>query len=247
MSTDATTTPDTPIRIKLIGCGGIGGHLARNLCHFLHAERRSAHVSLVDGDAFEEKNRGRMRFAALDNKAVVLARELAQAFGGGRLTIEPIPEYVTPENVRQIVTDGDVVLLAVDNHATRRLVGAVDDLRDVAIVSGGNDGVEPDQGLWGTYGNVQIVRRRAGAWTTNPLTAFHPEIEDPSDALPTSLGCAALAQAGAPQLLFTNLAVASAMLNAFYALVHDRVPYEEVYVDIARNHVAPIVRAVTTA
>jgi predicted dinucleotide-binding enzyme len=239
-------TPDTPIRIKVIGCGGIGGHLARNLCHFLYAERRPAHVSLVDGDAFEEKNRGRMRFTALENKAVVLARELARAFGGGSLTIEPIPEYVTPENVREIVGEGDVVLLAVDNHATRRLVGgAIADRRDVVIVSGGNDGVEPEQDRDGTYGNVQIVRRAAGAWTTNSLTAFHPEIEDAADALPTTLSCAELAQAGAPQLLFTNLAVASAMLNAFYALVHERIPYEEVYLDIARNRVTPIVRAVT--
>ena len=64
------------MRISVIGCGGIGGHVARHLCHFLHAERRTAHVTLVDGDAFEERNRSRMRFAALDNKALVLAREL---------------------------------------------------------------------------------------------------------------------------------------------------------------------------
>ena len=233
-----------PIRIKVVGCGGIGGHLARNLCHFLYAEQRPAHVSLVDGDTFEEKNRSRMRFTTLANKAVVLARELAQAFGGGSLTIEPIPEYVTPENVRDIVAEGDVVLLAVDNHATRRLVGAVADLRDVVIVSGGNDGVEPEEGMEGTYGNVQIVRRVAGVWATNSLTTFHPEIEDATDALPTALGCAELALGGAPQLLFTNLAVASAMLNAFYALVHDRLPYEEVYIDIGRNRVAPVVRMV---
>ena len=37
------------------------------------------------------------------------------------------------------------------------------------------------------------------------------------------------------------------MLNAFYALVHDRLPYEEVYLDVAQNRVTPIVRAVTTA
>jgi molybdopterin/thiamine biosynthesis adenylyltransferase len=130
--------------IKVIGCGGIGGHLARNLCHFLHAERRPCHVTLVDGDAFEERNRGRMRFATLENKAVVLARELARAFGGGTLTIEPLPEYVTPENVGTIVAESDWVLMAVDNHATRRLVGdAVAARRDVTLLSGGNDGVDP--------------------------------------------------------------------------------------------------------
>jgi hypothetical protein len=234
----ATTT-----RIKVIGCGGIGGHLARNLCHFLQAERRPAHVTLVDGDTFEERNRTRMRFATLDNKAVALARELAQAFGCGTLTVEPLPEYVTPENVGLIVTEGDVVLMAVDNHATRRLVGrTVETLRDVVLLSGGNDGVAPDEDQHGTYGNVQIVRREAGVWATSSLTAFHPEIELATDKLPTELGCADLVQRGAPQLLFTNLAVASAMLNAFYGLLQARVAYDEVCLDILKNRATPIVR-----
>ena len=237
-------TADATTRISVIGCGGIGGHLARHLCHFLHAERRSAHVTLVDGDVFEEKNRVRMRFVALENKAVAMARELALAFGGGSVTLEPVPEYVTPENVRTLVTGGTLVFLAVDNHATRRLVGArVAELRDVVLVSGGNDGVEPAAGREGTYGNVQVVRRVRGAWRTNSLTDLHPEIAEATDRLPTELGCADLVQAGAPQLLFTNLAVASAMLNAFYGLLHDRATYEEVFLDIVKNRVSPIARA----
>jgi hypothetical protein len=235
----------TPTRIEVIGCGGIGGHLARNLCHFLYAERRPAHVMLVDGDAFEEKNRGRMRFTSLENKAVALAGELARAFGGATLTIEPLPEYVTPENVATIICEGDVVFLAVDNHATRRLVGrTVEALRDVVLLSGGNDGVVPERGERGSYGNVQVVRREDGAWRTGSLTAFHPEIESATDKLPTELGCAELAQQGAPQLLFTNLAVASAMLNAFYGLLQAEAAYDEVCLDIVKNRVTPIVRTV---
>jgi predicted dinucleotide-binding enzyme len=229
------------LRITLIGCGGIGGHLAPNLCRFLHAERRSAHVTLVDGDAFEERNRSRMRFAALGNKAVVLARELATAFGDV-LTIEPRPEYVTEENVQSVVRDGDVVLLAVDNHATRRVVDAhVATLADVIVVSGGNDAIE--EGRNGTYGNVQIVRRTGGRACTNSLARFHPEIATPRDTLPTELGCGELASV-APQLLFTNLAVASVMLNAVYGILHGAVRYEEVYVDIQGNRVSPVERPV---
>ena len=235
----------TSTRIRVIGCGGIGGHLARNLCHFLHAQRHAAHVTLVDGDTFEEKNRDRMRFTKLENKAVAMARELAVAFGGGPLTIEPVPEYVTPENVRSIVTQGDIVFLAVDNHATRRLIGAaLGSLRDVVLLSGGNDGVEADEERHGTYGNVQVVRREAGAWVTNSLTRFHPEIAEARDKLPTEMGCADLVHAGAPQLLFTNLAVASAMLNAFYGLLQDLASYEEVCLDIVKNRVTPVEREV---
>ena len=114
--------------------------------------------------------------AALDNKALVLARELVDAFGDV-VTVEPVPDYVTPGNVTALVRDGTIVFLAVDNHATRRLVAtAVESLRDVVLISGGNDGVEPEAGRTGTYGNVQLVWRAQGAWRTSPLTRHHPEI-----------------------------------------------------------------------
>jgi len=233
MAMDAT-------RIKVVGCGGIGGHLAPNLCHFLYAERRPAHVVLVDGDAYEPRNAGRMRFRTLENKAVAMARELASAFGEV-LTLEPVPAYLTPANVATLAESGDVVFLAVDNHQTRHLVDAhCATLPDVTLISGGNDGVE--DGAAGTFGNVQVVRRAGGRPLTNTLGRFHPEIEEPADRLPGELSCAELAAAGVAQLLFTNLAVASAMLNAFYALLRDAVRYEEVYLDIAINRVEPVER-----
>jgi molybdopterin/thiamine biosynthesis adenylyltransferase len=230
----------TRLHVKLIGCGGIGGHLAPNLCQYLHAERRAAHVVLVDGDTFEERNRSRMRFATCENKALVTARDLARAFGDV-LTIEPRPEYVTAENIDTLVGDGDVVFLAVDNHATRRLVDTrCARLDDATLISGGNDGV--DEGHDGTYGNVQIVRRAGGRAVTSTLSRFHPEIRAPRDRRPDELSCTELAHAGAPQLLFTNLAVASAMLNAFYALQRGEPKYEEVFLDILKNSVVPVVR-----
>jgi molybdopterin/thiamine biosynthesis adenylyltransferase len=228
-------------RIKVVGCGGIGGHLAPNLCHFLYAERRAAHVTLVDGDTYEPGNAARMRFRNLENKAVAMARELASAFGAV-LTLEPVPAYLTPANIATLVESGDVVFLAVDNHQTRHLIDAhCATLPDVTLISGGNDGVE--DGATGTFGNVQVVRRAAGRPLTNTLACFHPEIETPADRIPGELSCTELAAAGVAQLLFTNLAVASAMLNAFYGLLRDAVPYEEVYLDIAKNRMQPVERA----
>jgi hypothetical protein len=96
----------------------------------------------------------------------------------------------------------------------------------------------------GTYGNVQIVRRSHGRYLTGSLGRFHPEIREPQDRIPTELGCVELAQAGAPQLLFTNLAVASAMLNGFYAVRQREAEYEEVCLDIVKNRYVPIRRPV---
>jgi hypothetical protein len=230
----------TASRFAVIGCGGVGGHLAPNLCHYLHAERRAAHVVVVDGDTFEPRNRSRMRFTSCENKAVATARELAGAFGDV-LTMEPVPSYVTAENIATLVVERSVVFLAVDNHATRRLV---DDhcaaLDDVVLISGGNDGVE--DGRKGTYGSVQLVRRVGGRSLTSSLRRFHPEIETPEDRHPGELDCLTLAREGAPQLLFTNLAVASAMLSAFYGVERDATAYEEVYLDILKNRVQPVAR-----
>ena len=228
------------MRVTLIGCGGIGGHLARNVGHLLHARREPVHVRLVDGDAFEEKNRDRMRFGPPGNKAVALSRELASAFPGV-ITLEPVPEYVGPDNAASLVQEGDVVLSAVDNHATRRLLDErCAALRDVVLISGGNDGVEGEQD--GTYGNVQVVRRRDGEALTSALVEFHPEILLAADKLPTEQGCLELAQS-APQLLVTNVAVASAMLSVFWRLVcRGDLDYEEVYVDVARNRVNAVAR-----
>jgi hypothetical protein len=56
------------------------------------------------------------------------------------------------------------------------------------------------------------------------------------------MSCDELSQEAAPQLLFTNLAVASAMLNAFYAWRQGKLQYGEVYLDILEGKANPIVR-----
>ena len=52
-----------------------------------------------------------------------------------------------------------------------------------------------------------------------------------------------LLEEGEPQLLFTNLAIASAMLSAYYTVVELGSPeYHEVYVDIRRARMVPVTR-----
>ena len=60
------------------------------------------------------------------------------------------------------------------------------------------------------------------------MTRFHLEIADPRDQSLHEMSCDELSQQAAPQLLFTNLAVASAMLNAFYAWRQGKLQYGEV-------------------
>lgn len=231
-------TPEDTGRFVIIGLGGVGGLVLRLLVPFLHHEGAGATVLCVDGDSFEPRNRARMWFEDLGPKANVLAEEMARDYGD-RVSLIPVPDYVTPHRAGRIIQERDVVFCAPDNHATRRLVERrCQRLSDVALFSGGNDGVEA--GHTGTFGNVQIYLRAGGRDVTNPLSTFHPEIREPGDRVPGG-GCAA-ATPSAPQLLFTNAAVASSLLGAFYAWRQGELGYEEAYLDVLSGRQVPVKR-----
>ena len=135
------------------------------------------------------------------------------------------------DNVGLIVREGDIVLLAVDNHPTRALVDRhVATLRDATLISGGNDE---------TDGNVQLVRRRDGYGRRPPGRDPPGDRRGGRGGASAGPGCQVLA-AERPQLLVTNLMVASAMLNALWAVIeHGSVPYSEVYLDVVQLRGSP--------
>ena len=213
------------LEIKAIGIGGIGCALLPFLCRYLQYAGEPARLTLIDGDRFERGNAARQAFSGLGNKAEVKAGELAREFEA--LALRSRPEYVTEDNVARLIGEGEVVFLMVDNHASRHLVSRhVSSLADLTLISGGNDYED---------GNVQVYIRQGGRDLTPSLARYHPEIADPQDRNPAALSCEELMAAGAPQLLFANLMVASLMLNAFYALRQGRLNYSEVYLDIVQN------------
>ncbi len=220
------------LEIKAIGIGGIGCALLPFLCRYLNYAGERARLTLIDGDHFERANAPRQAFPRPGNKAEVKALELAQEFEA--LSLRAVPEYVTAANIRHLITAGDVVFLMVDNHASRHLVDEhAATLRDLTLISGGNDFED---------GNLQVYLRRDGRDLTPRLSRYHPEIARPQDRHPAELSCEELMAAGAPQLLFTNLMVASLMLNAFYAVRLDLPGYCEVYLDIRQNLSRPVSR-----
>jgi hypothetical protein len=243
MSTDRRERPPDRLwgrSVKVIGLGGIGTPVAQALTQFLGVNHPGTTLFLIDGDAFEERNRARVAFRDGGNKAIAKARELSSTCRSPT-TIVPVPKYVTPHNVHRILTENDVIFLAVDNHATRRCVSnRCRQLRGGVLISGGNDGIDEDHD--GTFGNVMIYERLAGRDVTNPLTRHHPEIARPLDKRPDEVGCAELTHSS-PQLLFTNLTVAAAMLGVFYAWLTRPLEYEEVFIDVARGRMQPVRRA----
>lgn len=213
------------LEIKAIGIGGIGCALLPFLCRYLQYSGEPARITLIDGDRFERGNAARQAFSGLGNKAEVKSHELAREYEA--LAFRSKPEYVTEDNVARLIGEGEVVFLMVDNHSSRHLVSRhASSLADLSLISGGNDYAD---------GNVQVYIRQGGLDLTPSLARYHPEIAAPQDRNPAAMSCEELMAAGALQLLFANLMVASLMLNAFYALREGRLNYSEVYLDILQN------------
>jgi hypothetical protein len=225
-------------RIKVIGLGGIGCIVVQYLAVFLKSLERPVRLVLIDGDRFEVANSRRMVFPRVGNKAEVKAAEVVSWLGPSEVSVAAVPSYLNQENVEQLLRPGDHVFLCVDNHPTRKLVSEhCGRLQAVALFSGGNEGVDPPRER-GTYGNVQVYVRQGGKDLTAPLTRFHPEIANPKGKLPTEASCAELA-VSTPQILFTNLAVASALLSAFFTYTCGRLAYQEVKLDILEARMLP--------
>jgi molybdopterin/thiamine biosynthesis adenylyltransferase len=215
-----------PERIVLVGLGGIGSQLLPSLVRYLaiRPEPRPLLV-LVDGDAYEPGNRTRQVFPE-SAIGVNKAEALAEVYRG--LTVQAVADYLTDENVATIIRDDDLVLLAVDNHWSRFLVDRhLAGLQEVTLISGGNDE---------TDGNVQLVRRREGQFVDGSLAEIHVEIGRATEAeFAARNGCERQAEER-PQLVVTNLMVASAMLNCLWAVLErGSVSYSEVYLDVIAN------------
>ncbi len=233
---------------RIIGLGGIGQIVATYLVRYLSNLSVKARVVLIDGDRFEQGNESRMSVSNLfENKATATVEAVAGSCRDSSVTILGVPEYVRPDNLASLIHSGpgESVLMCVDNHATRKLVGDYcQGLKDICLLSGGNDGVGPDGAgtvRQGTAGNVQVVLRRDGRTLTPGLSDHHPEIASPKDALPDDRSCGALLES-APQILFTNLTAAACLLNTWRLFVSGELHYSELVFDIQQGRTAPLIQ-----
>jgi predicted ThiF/HesA family dinucleotide-utilizing enzyme len=226
---------------KVIGLGGVGGIVARYLSVFLRDY--PCRLVMIDGDDFEPNNARRMLFNNIGNKAHVIANDLIANAGDSSVSLLAIPEYVSKKNIKKLIQTGDIVIMAVDNHTTRKLVNDYcAKLKNMVLISGGNDGMEEDRNgkvHRGTYGNVQVYIRVNGHDRSPSLVKFHPEIADPKDKHPGDLSCGELV-VGTPQILFTNMQVACSMLHTVLLYTSDELHYSEVAFDVADAVMQPI-------
>lgn len=224
------------LKVKVIGAGGIGCYLIEPLARYLSYSEKECEITVIDGDKYEERNRERQRFnCANTNKAQETVHQYKGDFP--KIHFKAKPEYVTEDNVVVLIREHDVIMLCVDNHATRKIVSdRCSELDNVTLISGGNDY---------TDGNVICYLRRDGKDITRSLTDLYPKIAKPEDKNPGDLtdaermGCQQEATQQ-PQLLFMNMAIASLMLNCFRKHEHNTLNCHQVYVDIETLCMRPV-------
>ena len=217
------------MKLIIIGMGGIGSHLVYPLFQYLNYvdELGIGEVMLVDGDKYEEKNKSRQLVSSIGmNKAVSSRDRYTQEFPKLRITADP--RYVNEENIEEMVDDGDIVLLCVDNNKTRMLLQEYAiKLNNLIVISGGNELYD---------GDVQFLVKRKGVFLTPTFTEKHPEIASGSDKHPDELSCEELSTGGAPQISIVNAAIADAMRRVLFAYFHGGVGYHEVFINTATGN-----------
>ena len=212
------------MRLKFIGLGGIGSlTLQFPLLTFLSYRYPDTTIYLYDHDRVEERNLERQHYHRIGGKAEVTKERLSRDFP--KLRYRANDQRVTPANVFVTVKEYDIVFLSVDNHPTRKLVSRrCEELCNVLLISGGNEYHD---------GDVNIFWRKNGENMTLPLTNdFLPEIRDAQEMDIHGPACHELAATTQPQLVLTNNAVASTMLNVFYAYLQGKLNYDRVCIDI---------------
>lgn len=124
--------------VLVVGAGGLGAPLLYAL-----AGAGIGNITIVDGDYVSKGNLNRqflytqaeIGFRKADMAAVRL-REF-----NPEIRVEAVHHHARPNNVETLVDGKDMVLVAADNIATRRLLNRVCERRGIPLINGGVEGM----------------------------------------------------------------------------------------------------------
>jgi hypothetical protein len=156
---------DTFQRLLIVGAGGTGSilaPLAARYCTF--AINDKVEVIIADGDTYESHNATRQPVgpgAVGRNKAAVLAEQLQQQ----GLPCRAHEDFINRSNIHSLITYGTIVLAAVDNHQSRRMMlERIDEL--VAAGSGPILWISPANSSGTSLDKVRGNTLWYGSWAT---------------------------------------------------------------------------------
>lgn len=215
-----------------VGAGGTGSILAPLAARYLayrSADPAAFAVHILDGDSFDATNANRQPCNANPGTHLPKALALASLLCSQGLTrTDSTVDFLSARNASTYIRGSAVSILAVDNHASRRLsLLAFEQLLDETprntdalwISPGNSTGLDVDA----IHGTVLWWGRVNGQFVgMNPIHAV-PNIAKP-DAPPPVLGSCANHAHSEPQLLVANSMAASWTLAVLALVLEEKLP-----------------------
>ena len=85
-------------------------------------------------------------------------------------------------------------------------------------------------------GNVMILQKLKGKYTTPLFSETHPEIADGSDKSPEEMSCEELAKSE-PQISIVNASIADTMRRTLFGMFRKGIDFHEVFVNCETGNV----------
>lgn len=132
-------------KVCVVGCGGLGGYIIEML-----ARLGIGHLTVVDGDVFEETNLNRQLLSDMNSlgKSKALAAKERVNKVNPLINVKAISGKLTEENGLEILIGHDVVVDALDSIDTRLLIQKQTEELNIPLVHGA---------IAGWYGQVTTI------------------------------------------------------------------------------------------
>lgn len=119
--------------VCIVGCGGIGGGVIENLVRIGVGK-----LTVVDADVFEDSNLNRQVLSNEQNLGKEKTSEAAEQMGiiSSEVSINPVQTRVDASNAESIIKGHDVVVDALDNVDTRKILEHACEKAGIPLVHG---------------------------------------------------------------------------------------------------------------
>lgn len=132
-------------KVCVVGCGGLGGYIVEMLSRL-----GIGTITIVDGDVFNTSNLNRQLYSdenSLGKYKAMIAKERIKIVNS-LVRINVFTEYLREDNGEQILKDQDVIVDALDNMSTRKLLQDLSEKLKIPFVHGA---------IAGWYGQVSTI------------------------------------------------------------------------------------------
>lgn len=149
-------------RVCVVGCGGLGGNVIEML-----GRLGIGNITAIDGDVFDESNLNRQILSTESNMGQsksLVAKERMKKINSD-VTLNPVQDFLTEENAKDILQGHDVIIDALDNVKMRMVLQEKAKVLNTPLIHGA---------IAGWYGQVTTILPG-----DDTLTKLYGEIHTP--------------------------------------------------------------------